>query len=65
MFVTFCEDKLIPRGEHVHNGCTVTIKSKGKSDMYLVRRYDASGNWVEWTAHVDELIGFIASKIAV
>lgn len=63
MFVTFCESQSIPRGAHVHNGCTVTIEAEGHGDMYTVGRYTSAGCWVRWTAHVDELIGFEVATV--
>ena len=58
MFVTFMESSKILRGAHIHNGCTVTIEEEGEVNMYTVGRYNSNGNWIRWSAHIDELIGF-------
>ena len=58
MFVTYQEGSRIQRGNHRFNGATVSILRKEYLDFYWVGGHDSTGQWREWDAYIDELIGF-------
>ena len=59
MFVIFNESPSRTRGQHVHNGNTVTIHEQGCDGFWRVGRYDPiATDWVTWDAHISELENF-------